>query len=388
MKNILKNFLQSCLVAITLASLLLTTPRAQAQTFTVLYAFTGGTDGGKPYASLVRDAADNLYGTTAYGGAPGFGIVFKLDAAGNETVLHSFTGQPDGDSPLGALIRDTAGNLYGTTFRGGNFDRGTIFKVDAAGNETVLHSFAGPDGRQPLGGLIRDNAGNLYGVTFYGGKFDLGTVFKLDAPGNETVLYNFKGGTDGWYPEARLLQDSGGNLYGTTPFGGNFNCGTVFKLDLTRNETVLYSFTAGADGGFPSAGLIEGAAGNFYGTTPSGGAFSYGTVFKLKLNTSGTRGFVSVLHTFKGADGAVPYAGLIRDAQNNLYGTTRSAGAFSYGTVFKLDATDKETVLHSFTGADGSDPVGGLILDAAGNLYGTTYEGGPYDAGTVFKITP
>ena len=389
MKNILQSLLASCLLAITLVSLLLTTSRAQAQSLTVLYAFKGGSDGSKPAAGLVRDAAGNLYGTTPYGGASGFGTVFKVDSAGNETVLYSFTGQPDGDMPFAALVRDAAGNLYGTTFGGGNFHHGTVFKIDTAGNETVLHSFrAQPDGESPVG-LIRDTAGNLYGTTVLGGDFNSGIVFKLDAAGNYSVLYNFTGGADGWYPEGRLLQDAAGNLYGTTVGGGDFAGGTVFRLDAAGNETVLYSFTFGREGGSPGEGLIRDAVGNLYSTTYNGGGIGIGVVFKLKLNTNRTHGVVSVIHTFRGLDGAFPKGGLIWDGQGNIYGTTEGGGDFRCcGTIFKLDGAGTETVLYSFSGGnDGSGPSGGLIRDAAGNLYGTT--SGVFSGyGTVFKLAP
>ncbi|PYT52595.1 MAG: hypothetical protein DMG43_11255, partial [Acidobacteria bacterium] len=267
-----------------------TLAQAQAPTFTVLYSFMGSPDGNGPYlAALILDKAGNLYGTTNAGGtgtcslgrigpSPGCGTVFKLDTAGNETVLHSFTGS-DGSGPAASLIMDTAGNLYGTTSSGGSASVGTVFKIDTSGNQTVLHSFAGSDGSGPDAGLIMDNAGNLYGTTSSGGSASVGTVFKIDTSGNETVLYNFKGGTDGARPEAGLIMDQAGNLYGTTLAGGtgtcsylSSGCGTIFKLDTSGNETVLHSFTGSpGDGANPFAALILDGAGNLYGTTLAGG---------------------------------------------------------------------------------------------------------------------
>jgi uncharacterized repeat protein (TIGR03803 family) len=394
-----------CALVVVLLSALFATASAQAQTFTVLYSFKGGADGAYPQAGVIRDTAGNLYGTTFYGGDPtcsspfsGCGIVFKLDATRKETLLYSFTGQADGAHPAAGLIRDTAGNLCGTTGGGGDltcfngFGCGTVFKLDATGKETVLYSFTGsPDGLDPIAGLVRDAEGNLYGTTGGGGGgtcsgSGCGTVFKLDATGKETVLYNFgTGGADGAVPGSLLIRDAAGNLYGTTISGGASSLGTVFKLDSTGKVTVLHSFTGGADGETPDAGLIPNGA-DLYGTTANGGASGSGTVFKIDKT-----GKETVLHSFAGgADGEKPVASLIHDAAGNLYGTTEFGGTSSRGTVFKLDATGKETVLHSFAGypTDGSYPFAGLVRDAAGNLYGTTLGGGASGLGTVFKIAP
>jgi uncharacterized repeat protein (TIGR03803 family) len=399
-------------LVVVLVTAVVATQSAQAQTYSesVLYSFTGtGGDGAFPFAGLMRDAVGNLYGTTVKGGGTGClgsgcGTVFKLDTTGKETVLYSFTGSSDGASPDAGLIRDAAGNLYGTTERGGKCRRfvagcGTVFKLDTTGKETVLHRFRGADGATPIAGLIRDSAGNFYGTTLLGGgtgcvRPGCGTVFILDTTGKETVLYSFTGtGGDGAFPHAGLIRAAAGNFYGTTSGGGDltcnapFGCGVVFKLDTTGKETVLYSFTGSPDGASPDAGLIRDSAGNFYSTTSGGGgAFGKGTVFKLD-----TTGNETVLHSFTGTggDGALPSAGLIRDTVGNLYGTTTSGGASDYGTVFKLDTSGNETVLYSFTGgADGATPTAGLIRDSAGNLYGTTFGGGAFGYGTVFKLTP
>ena len=375
-----------------LAVLPLPSLRLEAQTFTVLYTFTGGVDGAFPQAGLVRVKAGNLYGTTVQGGSSpncflGCGVVFKLNASGSETVLHSFTDSPDGAGPASVLLRDKAGNLYGTTNSGGSaFGPGTVFKVEASGGETVLYSFAGPpDGANPVHtGLVRDKTGNLYGTTGNGGFLDNGTVFKVDSSGNETVLHRFTdSGTDGSHPVAGLVMDKAGNLYGTTRDGGSIGAGTVFKVDASGNETVLHSFT-GLDGSSPFAALVRDRAGNLYGTTFQGGAFGAGTVFKVDASGNET-----VLHSFTGsADGSTPFAPLVRDKEGNLYGTTASGGSFRNGTVFKVDASGNETVLHSFTGLDGSSPLGGLARDKADNLYGTTISGDSSRFGTVFKLTP
>jgi uncharacterized repeat protein (TIGR03803 family) len=388
---------------------------ALAQTFTVLHNFAGPPDGGLPYAALV-DANGVLYGTTLVGGAGactmnyepvGCGIVFKVIGK-KETVLYSFKGEPDGLFPTGGLVRDKSGKLYGTTPEGGAYGYGTVFKI-AGTKETVLYSFKGvPDGAYPSGTLVQDAAGNFYGVTGNGGaNGGGGTVFKVDAKGNETVLYSFcsknQSGicVDGQFPvdNGGLIMDASGNLYGTTTSGGipptgYGDAGTVFKLDMSGNETVLYSFCSEvncADGANPEGGLVMDAEGNLYGTTEFGGSASDGPGVAFKLYTSGQQ---TVLHTFcseeECADGGGPVAGLIMDAKGSLYGTSDS-------TVFELDASGSFSVLHTFTGIPGPvEPVGGLVMDAKGNLYGTTSQGGTgncnplefYGCGVVFKIKP
>ncbi len=360
-------------------------PSGKAQTFSTLYSFTGGADGANPHSDLVRDSAGNLYGTTLAGGTSGAGTVFKLDASGHQTVLHSFTGNPDGAQPTSGLVRDSAGNLYGTTQAGGTSGAGAVFKVDALGQETVLYSFRGGlDGSTPRATPILDAAGNLYGTTYSGGRLGFGTVYKLDPSGVETVLHGFDVG-EGAYPQAGVIMDAAGNVYGTTLGCAYAAClGTVFKVDTLGNATVLHAF-AGTDGSFTAGGLVMDATGSLYGTTGSGGASGAGTVFKLDAS-----GNYSVLHDFTaGADGGVPLARLIMDAAGNLYGTTSQGGSAFQGTVFELDASGSLTVLHTFTGgSDGGTSGTALLPDAAGNLYGATAFGGSSNAGTVFKLTP
>ena len=394
-------------LAVVIGLAVFASPSAEAQTLTVLYNFAGSPDGSAPVAGLVRDAAGNLYGTTSVGGNNN-GTVFEVSSQGTETILHTFRGKPDGSQPWAGLVRDAQGNLYGTTAYGGAFNFGTVFKVTPAGKERVLYSFTGaPDGATPFAGLIRDSAGNLYGTTSYGGSGTCtgggqgcGTVFKLSASGTETVLHSFAGGTDGERPMAGLVRDSAGNLYGTTAAGGGANCsdssvngcGTVFRLSNTGVETVLHSFAGyPTDGESPYAGLIIGAKGNLYGTTVMGGAHGYGTVFKLTQ-----AGKETLLYSFTGIgnDGISPSAGVVRNG-GNIYGTTQAGGGTGCagdgcGTVFKLTNTGTETVLCAFeVGNDAAVPFAGLILDPAGNLYGTTSNGGTAGGpGTVFKLTP
>lgn len=347
---------------------------AQAQTYKVLHTFNGN-DGANPASELIRDAEGTLYGTSA-------GTVFKLRKTGKLTTLYRFTGSAGAGE---GVVKDAEGNLYGATTWGGDgackfAGCGTVFKLSKAGKFTVLYSFKGwPDGAYPSG-VIRDSEGNLYGTTVNGGSahngncslngvpYGCGTVFKVDASGKETVLHNFTDNSDGGYPEAGLIQDAAGNLYGTTGGGGGagcyHGCGVVFKLDKAAKETVLYRFKGGNDGASPYAGLIMDAQGNIYGTTGWGGISACsnlggegcGTVFKLSKS-----GKETVLYRFCSKsgcdDGEEPLAGVIQDAKGNLYGTTIGGGGFSdcnslngCGTVFKLDTKGEETVLHSFTG--------------------------------------
>jgi uncharacterized repeat protein (TIGR03803 family) len=374
------------LLAIVVALTTLVPRFADAQTFTTIYSFKG-VDGAVPNPGLIVDDQGNLYGTTFLGGTSaacvgGCGTVFVIDAAGNETVLHSFN-LTDGRAPESGLARDAQGNLYGTTDQGGA-QWGLVYKLDANGNETVLHTFNNtPDGAYPgAAGLILDAAGNLYGATQYGGANGNGMLFKLTPAGKVVGLYAFpvRDGSS----RSGIIRDGAGNLYGTTGNGGVHAFGEVYKVDTTGKKTILHSFLGGADGEYPAAGVVRDAAGNLYGTTEGHFTGNYGTVFRVSA-----AGRETVLHAFtNGSDGANPFAGVVRDAAGNLYGTTTDGGAFGYGTIFKIDNHRNFTVLYSFTGGtDGSFPVG-LTLDSAGNLYGATFYDGAFQGGTVFKLVP
>jgi uncharacterized repeat protein (TIGR03803 family) len=352
--------------------------------FYVFHDFTGPTsDGATPDAPLLRDVAGNLYGTTLLGGvSSSYGTVFKIDTSGKETVLYNFTGGADGGYPYGGLVQDSTGNLYGTTAAGGSTGNGTVFKLDTSNVETVLHSFSGPDGAYPVGGLVRDSSGNFYGTTEIGGSGGNGTVFKLDPTNTLTTLYNFTGGSDGGYPlDETLIIDGSGNLYGTTNLGGSTGNGTVFKLDTSNVETVLHSFAGGSTDGCHAYGdAAMDASGNLYGTTRDCGSGNAGIVWKV--DTTGTE---VVLYNFSGgADGGSPLAGVILDRSGNLYGVTLGGGAGNAGTLFQVSGTT-ETVLRSFSpSTDGANPIGGLIFDADGNIYGTANNGGSSNYGTVW----
>jgi uncharacterized repeat protein (TIGR03803 family) len=315
---------------------------------TILHSFGGPPDGGEPFDGLVRDKEGNLYGTTSYGGTHNLGTVFEVTKAGDERVLHSFNGA-DGRDPHAGLVLDSEGNLYGTTVYGGSgscpsvgkMGCGTVFVVNPQGHEHVLYSFkGGSDGEFPFSTLVRDAAGNLYGTTQSGGCSDgenCGTVFQITKCGSEKVIHRFGGSNDGTSPNG-LIFGPKGKLYGTTASGGAHSLGTVFELTTRGDEKVLYSFGGVPnDGTDPEAGLLWDGAATFYGTTEQGGGpgcfNGCGTIFRV--NTAGVE---TVEYSF-GSDstgGFIPLAALIRAPSGNLYGTTAEGGTSGDGTVFEF----------------------------------------------------
>jgi len=407
---------------------------AEAQTFTVLHTFTGAQDGANPYNGLVMDRAGNLYGTAKFGGNNGFGVVFKLSRGGSGwifTPLHDFAGA-EGSSPTTVTIGPD-GNLYGTTEFGGaggscqGLGCGVVFKLSplptrCAGflcpwSVTVLHRFTGgADGGRPFSGVIFDQQGNIYGTTSQGGQFagqcagnGCGVVYELSLSGGtwtESVIHTFSGGADGLSPYAGLIFDSTGKLYGTTPYGGSLNAGTVLVLTPSGSgwtHSILYNFQAGADGTYPYGGLTFDHAGNLYGTTDIGGDINCacGTIYQLSPSSGGWTH--AVLYAFTNTNGdRYPQASLFIDASGNLYGTTPGgADTPPYGNIFKLAASNGNWTynsLYEFTdGADGGHSYSTVLMDANGNLYGTASDGGSShcvsgdDSGTcgvVWQITP
>jgi uncharacterized repeat protein (TIGR03803 family) len=394
------------------ALLLLALGNSAAAQEKILYSLkNNGKDGTAPYGSLIFDAAGNLYGTTQYGGAHGAGTAFELTPNGDkgwtDKVLHNFDlNGTDGWDPVAALVFDTAGNLYGMTPYGGTYTHGTVFelspKAGGGWTEKVLHDFEnGTDGDIPYDGLIIDASGNLYGTTPNGGAYGHGAVFELtpQAGGGWTlnVLHSFNRiqGKDGVFPYAGVIFDSLGNLYGTT-VGGYNDWGTVFELMPETGggwtEKLVHNFfPTNQDGSLVYAGVVFDAEGNLYGATELGGAYHAGKVFELSPRAGG--GWTEeVLHNFMlGTDGFYPQSSVTLDAEGNVYGTTPNGGAYGGGTVFELTLGSDgwtEKILHSFNddGKDGYGPQSSLILDAAGNLYGTTGGGGAQGGGTVFEI--
>lgn len=307
------------------------------------------------------------------------------------TVVHQFTGAPtDGAYANSDVNVDDAGNLYGTTHNGGAHDVGAIYRIAPNGAETLLHSFVLGDnaGYNPYGGVTIDqSSGDLYGTTEFGGTSDAGVIWKLTADGTYSVLHAFDDVHDGRQPRWRLIRDRKGNFYGVALFGGASNDGTVFELKTNGKFRLLHTFS-GSDGADPVGRLERDRAGNLYGVTFSGGAHNWGTVYKIA-----TDGSFTTLYQFSGgSDGGFPEGGIERDQAGNLYGTTASGGA-GYGTLFKLAPGGALTTLYTFSdGKDGGAPFGDLLRTSAGKLYGTTSMGAGGDCqngcGTAFEFTP
>lgn len=350
----------------------------------VLHSFLGTAqgDGDWPTSSLVQASNGKFYGTTTGGGTSDAGTVFTVDTSGNFTTLVSFTGSGPGEPDAG-LIQAVNGNFYGTSFYGGTGGRGTVFSMDTSGNITVLHSFTDSDeGANPYAGLTQAADGSFYGTTYYGGAANAGTSFKVGSSGNVTFLHSFSS-SDGGSLYAGLLQANDGNFYGTAYYGGasgGLGDGTVYKMDGSGTVTVIHSFS-GSDGALPFAGLVQASDGYLYGTTRLDGAYGNGTVFKMD-----TSGNLTVLHSFYWTDGGGPVAALIQGSDGSFYGTTSGGGPLGQGTIFRMDTAGNVTVLHSFGSVDGSEPEAGLVQGNDKNLYGTTNGGGAGSSGVVFRL--
>ncbi len=375
------------------------------------------------FAALLVTGCGQSFGTNA-GDRPAT-LRRAASTSYTETMLHKFAASPDGASPEAGVILDANGDLYGTTIAGGtdpscpggyNTGCGTVYEIVATGSERLLYSFHGkPDASEPFAGLIRHN-GVFYGTTASGGNYKpcytdggdgCGTVFTIDRAGHERLLYQFKGSlgsgpVDGQGPMGGLIVDTSGSFYGTTPFGGEDESGTIFEITKSGKESVLYSFTGESDGARPYSGVIRDASGNLYGVAYFGGTSACtggcGTIFELS-----TSGALNVLYSFTGKDdGGNPIGGMVMDGSGSLYGTAQNYGNLSCnkrggnpgcGTVFQLNAKHELKVLHEFAGSpDGAVPSENLIIDANGNLYGTTSFGGDskcnggYSCGTVFEV--
>lgn len=397
-----------------------------APTEKIVHSFSGSPLGELPNAGLIFDATGHLYGTTTRGGtggacSGGCGTIFRLTrgagATWKEIVLHSFD-LSDGAYPGYPLVFDGGGKLYSTTEVGGGLGEAFgLLKTSSGWQLDVLHKFqGGRDGQQPRAPLAVDTHGNLFGTTVGGGNGSSGgggIVFELARQSNgswkETIIHRFTSTSDGANPQAGVIIDRAGNLYGTTTSGGNpactTGCGTVFELSPTPRgpwkEKLLHLFT-GQDGAAPVAGLLADGAGNLFGTAGQGagvGCFGgCGSVFELSPAAGG--GWkTTVLHVFQTPDGGEPSGGMAFDPAGNLYGTTVIGGNVhacpqqdGCGVVFKLapgsHGTWTYSVLHKFNnGADGILPTG-IVRGGGGNLFGTTIGGGAFSLGTVFEVTP
>ena len=400
-----------------LASILGLAAMAAASTETVLWNFTNSNgDGAIPWSDvLISDRSGNLYGTTQSGGTNNTGMVFELSPDGNggysETILHDFgaPGSGDGSAPYGSLLRDAAGNLYGTTQQGGTNLTGIIYMLSpkSGGNwkERILYTFSASgasDGATPSAGLVMGKNRTLYGTTTYGGSYGAGTVFQISETNGaivEKVIHSFGGSGDGEYPYDPIVMGPDGNLYGTTSIG-NPGAGAVYKLALnngTWKETILYMFTGqnGDGSGMYYVGLVGDKAANIYGVTSFGGANGNGTVWELVYSNKTKTYSENILYSFSssGSDGQYPYGGLTTDGAGRLFGTTEQGGSNNQGVVYELKKNGSswtESVVHSFTGgtSDGVDPSGNLFLGSDGQLYGMAQFGGTSNEGIVYSVAP
>ncbi len=325
-----------------------------------------------------------LYGTSCYAGASNAGTIFYMVPMRDPARIYSFNGAGDGAFPEAPLIQASDGNLYGTTSAGGIGNNGVVFRISTNGVFTTVCQLTGGDANaNSYSGLVQGSDGNFYGTSFFGGASTNGTVFRITPDGTTTTLYSFTGGADGAAPYASLTTAADGNFYGTTSSGGASNNGSVFRIANDGTITPLYSFTGGADGSRPYAGLAQANDGNLYGTAYAGGTGRDGTVFRITTN-----GVLTTLYSFNGTNGAAPKAALLQAADGNLYGTTLIGGSNDFGTIFQITTNGGFTQLHSFAGAgDGQYPSAALIQACDGNLYGTTPYGGAGGNGAIYRIT-
>jgi uncharacterized repeat protein (TIGR03803 family) len=383
-----------CMVVLFCVAAVIAAP-AQSGFFTSLASFDGA-NGANPQAALIQGTDGNFYGTAAYGGANGVGVVFRITPAGTLTTLYSFCYPWDcpgsGYEPTTGLIQASDGNLYGTTSQGGTLGYGTLFQITPAGTLTLLYTFNGSDGTGPSSALVQASDGDFYGTTSGGGTSNncgsngCGTVFKITPSGMLTTLHSFEG-SDGIGPSGALVQASDGDFYGTTLGGGAYSFGTIFKITLAGTLTTLYTFD-GYQGVFPN-GLVQASDGNFYGTTSGGGSDGSGTVFEIT-----PAGSLTTLYSFFGPTGDLPEGGIIQARDGNFYGTTRKGGdlgctssGYGCGTVYRITPIGSLSTLHSFNLRDGYAPCAGLVQARDGSFYGTTtYGGGDFGDGTFFRV--
>ncbi len=357
------------------------------------------TTGTTPSSELVQGQEKHFYGTTQMGGAYSVGTVFRMGANGQATVLHSFiqNGQ-DGFLPAAGLILSRDGDLYGTTPLGGAYFSGTVFRISRKGVYSVVHSFQGgpTDGNQSYAPLVQTEDGRLFGTTSFGGANDMGCVFQLTRQGVFSIVHSFDG-TDGTFPQYGLTLARDGSLYGTTVRGGDSNSGTIYRIDRHGAFSVLYSFEPAITGASPTR-LIQARNGHFYGvatmggTPASPGVFGGGTVFRMTAS-----GSVTVLHTFTqgAAEGDYP-TGIVQARDGNFYGANANFGGNQLGTLFRMTPSGALTVIHAFSPGsarypnDGAQPLAPPIEASNGNLYGTTTVGGMSGIvpgyGTVYRV--
>ena len=381
------------------------------ETVNVIYSFAGDADGEYADTDLETDSAGNIYGTTVLGGNFGSGTVFQLSPSPNgwvHTVLYSFTGGTDGGEPYKGVTLGRDGSLYGTAVTGGSGNCeggcGVVYKLTNSGGtwtQTVIHAFSGgDDGSGPGARVTVDGNGNIYGMTPIGGADGVGTIFKISPTqgGNWTftVIHTFTGGVDGGSGSAGRMILHDGQLYGAATTGGASGSGVVFRFMPNGirewHFRTVHSFAGQPDASFPYGALLFGRSGEIYGTTYYGGTNNIGAVYELCSRRVGEC-VEKVLYSFQsGTDGNSPISNLVFDNTGNLYGTT-SEGGLGNGTIFKLSPAGggqwTETVVHAFQGPpDGAFPYNGMVVDQFGNFYGATVHGGGNDDGSIYKFTP
>lgn len=352
----------------------------KAGVFTVIRHLNSTTDGGYPQGDIIQGSDGNIYGSCYSGGSKGNGTIFKMTTSGVYTVLRHLSAPTDGGNPYGVLYQNSDGVLYGLNRTGGAYTSGTAFKITTAGAFTLLHSFSPiTEGSTPNGGFVKGNDGNFYAMINTGGTYGFGTAFRMTAAGAVTVLVHFNGAKNGNTPVESFIKAKDSAYYGTTSTGGAYGYGTIFKICAGVTST-LYSFNRNTTGGLPLGSLVQATDGNFYGTTSEGGTGGYGTIFRIT-----PAGAFTVLKNLNGStDGGYPKGSLVQGKDSLLYGMNYGGGASSGGTIFKMSLTGTYTVLRSLAYAtDGTNPEGGLVQGADGNFYGMT----SYNA-RIFKITP
>jgi uncharacterized repeat protein (TIGR03803 family) len=352
--------------------------------FTVLHHINGTTDGANPLGSVVKGSDGYFYGMASKGGISNLGTIFKMSAAGTYATLLNLPADINGYIPQGSLVQGRDGSYYSTTSEGGKYGYGAIFKL-CNGTYQVIHSMDGyMEGAFLRSGLVQGSDGNFYGMANQGGYYGYGTIYKVTPTGALAVLRNLNGSTDGANPYGALIQGKDGFFYGMTYAGGSKGYGTIFKISSTGAFTLLRTLDKNVDGSHPIGDLLQGTDGNFYGMTYSGGAKGFGTIFKMT-----SAGMLTVLNhlDYYSLNGAVPFGSLIQARDGNFYGLLNYGGAYGYGTVFKMTPAGAMTALHSFAATDGFAPKGSLLQGSDGAFYGTTSKGGTYSAGTIFRIT-
>ncbi|HET6250235.1 MAG TPA: delta-60 repeat domain-containing protein [Tepidisphaeraceae bacterium] len=343
------------------------------------------------YSDLIMDPAGNLYGASSSGGANSDGAIFEL-VKGSTTVtnLASFNGT-NGSDPVAGLTLDPSGNLFGVASTGGAQGAGDVFELAKGSNTiSVVASFDGSDGSDPEAPLIIDSSGNLFGSTAQGGGGESGAVFEVASGSNAITMLAFFDGTNGAEPKGALAMDSSGNLFGTAEQGGSASEGTLFEL-VSGSSTItsLGSFNAASDGSSPVGGVILDSSGDLFGTTTAGGSTGNGSIFELPAGS----GTISTVASFTGLNGSDPVDRLFIDGNGDLFGTANTGGA-SFTTPGTGDGTAFDVIdgiitdLDDFNGTNGQDPFSGLVQDSSGNFYGTDILGGTSNAGTIFEMSP